>query len=97
MAGNRDDPNADAERELLLTEIITDDLKFRVRERLSEDRIEYFAEILDELPPVEVFDVRGKLYLVDGFHRHAAARRPAVRAFELPFEEGRAKTRSNGL
>ena len=75
MARNRDDPNTDAEREPLLNEIITDDLEFRLRERLSEDRIEHFAEILDELPPVEVFDVRGKLYLVDGFHRHAAARK----------------------
>ncbi len=44
--------------------------------------------ILDELPPVEVFDVKGKLYLVDGFHRHAAARKARRSTLRALVREG---------
>jgi hypothetical protein len=88
MPTKRDDPSADAERELLLDGIITDDPEFRVRERLNEDRIEHFAVILDELPPVEVFDVKGELFLVDGFHRHAAARKARRSTLRALVREG---------
>lgn len=45
---------------------------FQVRERLHGPTIERYAEILDRLPPVDLFEIDGKLLLVDGFHRVAA-------------------------
>jgi ParB-like chromosome segregation protein Spo0J len=42
---------------------------------LDAARVEQYAEILDALPPVVVFDTGEGLLLVDGYHRVAAARR----------------------
>ncbi|WP_271222563.1 ParB N-terminal domain-containing protein [Streptosporangium carneum] len=41
---------------------------------LDVRRVEHYAEIFDELPPVVVFQMEERLLLVDGYHRVAAAR-----------------------
>jgi len=46
-----------------------------IRQRLDEETIERYMEILDELPPVVVYQTDGELLLADGFHREAAAQR----------------------
>lgn len=42
---------------------------------LDAARVERYAEVLDALPPVIIFDTREGLLLADGYHRVAAARR----------------------
>jgi hypothetical protein len=37
-------------------------------------RVERYAQMLDALPPIVVFDTQEGLLLVDGYHRLAAAR-----------------------
>jgi hypothetical protein len=44
-------------------------------QHLDPDRVERYAGMLDDLPPVTVFRLPGGLLLVDGYHRLAAARR----------------------
>jgi ParB-like chromosome segregation protein Spo0J len=50
---------------------------------LDEAKVARFAQILDQLPPVVVFELGDGFLLVDGYHRVEAARRlgrPFVRA-----------------
>jgi hypothetical protein len=51
--------------------------ELQVRIERDEDTIREYAEIMaddpDRFPPVDVFEVEGKLYLVDGWHRLNAA------------------------
>ncbi len=42
---------------------------------LDEDKVARYAQILDQLPPVAVFELGDGLLLVDGYHRVEAARR----------------------
>lgn len=42
---------------------------------LDEDKISRYAQILDQMPPVVVFEIGDGLLLVDGYHRVEAARR----------------------
>jgi hypothetical protein len=44
----------------------------QMRAEISRDVIEDYAEIIDELPPVTVFDDGKQLFLADGFHRYKA-------------------------
>ena len=74
MARQEDNGDAAVERVLDLDKIVVDDSELRVREREHEDRVAHFVEIFDQLPLIEVFDVRGTLYLVDGSHRYHAAK-----------------------
>jgi len=57
---------------LPLKDIIRDP-NLQIRESLDKDRVDYFAtEVLHNLPPVIVYQVDGRYYLSDGFHRYAA-------------------------
>jgi ParB/Sulfiredoxin domain len=42
---------------------------------LDEEKISRYAQVLDQLPPVVVFELDDGLLLVDGYHRVEAARR----------------------
>jgi ParB-like chromosome segregation protein Spo0J len=61
-------------RKVLLTEIIIDP-EVQIRDSLNQDKVEEYAQVIDQLPPVALFaDAGGRLYLGDGFHRVEAAR-----------------------
>lgn len=49
--------------------------RFRVRDRLDEATVQQYEQVLDQLPPVLVYQIGQQQYLVDGFHRCEAARR----------------------
>ncbi len=57
-------------------------------------RVERYAELLDALPPVVVFDTPEGLLLADGYHRVAAARRRGLETVEA---EVRLGTRHDAL
>lgn len=42
---------------------------------LDESKLSRFAQILDQMPPVVVFELGDGFLLVDGYHRVEAARR----------------------
>jgi hypothetical protein len=69
----------EVEIELLLEESPADP-----RRHLDQDRVRRYAELLDQLPPVVVFELADHtLLLADGYHRVAAAQlagRTAVQA-----------------
>ena len=46
---------------------------------LNAAKVERYAEMLDALPPVVVFDTEEGLLLADGYHRVEAARRRGLR------------------
>lgn len=55
---------------------IIQDPRLQVRTRMSPDTVADYAERMhegDTFPPVELFDVDGQLFLVNGFHRLRAA------------------------
>jgi ParB-like chromosome segregation protein Spo0J len=52
---------------------LADDIN--IRSELRQDAVERYTEILDEMPPVQIWKPNGKMLLVDGWHRIAAARR----------------------
>ena len=58
-------------RTLTLTDVLLDE-SLQVRQRLDDDTVERYREVLDDLPPVLVYDITGKLFLTDGFHRFHA-------------------------
>ncbi|RUL88576.1 ParB/RepB/Spo0J family partition protein [Tautonia sociabilis] len=58
-------------RELPVDEIVLDP-NLNLRDRLDPEAVERYAESVEDLPPVTVFDVDGQWLLADGFHRHAA-------------------------
>ena len=55
---------------------------------LDAARVERYAEMLDALPPVVVFDTGEGLLLVDGYHRVAAARRRGLETVEAEIRLG---------
>ena len=61
---------------------------------LDAVRVERYAEMLNALPPVVVFDTREGLLLADGYHRVAAARRRGLETVEA---EVRCGTRHDAL
>lgn len=65
-----------------LEDIVVDDPRFQVRETLDEATVEHYRTILDQLPPIRVARIDGRLVLIDGRHRVEAALREGRR--ELP-------------
>ena len=55
---------------------------------LDAARVKRYAEILDALPPVVVFDTGEGLLLVDGCHRVAAARCRDLETIEAEVRQG---------
>jgi len=51
-------------------------------------RVERYAQTLNTLPPVVVFDTGEELLLVDGYHRVAAARRRGLETIEAEVRHG---------
>lgn len=59
-----------------------------MREKLDKNLVEQYKEIFDFLPPVMVFETPRGLLLVDGFHRHAAARQLNRKMMEVVVAKG---------
>lgn len=57
---------------LPLDKIVFDE-NLQIRVKLSEERIEEFSQIFDQLPPVKVVREEDVCYLADGFHRYKTA------------------------
>ena len=55
---------------------------------LNAARVERYAEMLDALPPVVVFDTEEGLLLADGYHRVEAARRRGVATVKAEMRRG---------
>ena len=55
---------------------------------LDPARVQRYAEMLDALPPVVVFDTKEGLLLADGYHRLAAARRRGQETVEAEVRLG---------
>ena len=55
---------------------------------LDNARVEHYAEMLNALPPVVVFDTAEGLLLADGYHRLAAARRRGLETIEAEVRHG---------
>lgn len=55
---------------------------------LDTARVERYAEMLDALPPVVVFDTEEGMLLADGYHRVAAARRRGRETVEAEMRRG---------
>jgi hypothetical protein len=64
----------DAMTQLRITNLLTN-VQIDPEAHLDAARVERYAEMLDALPPVVVFDTEEGLLLADGYHRVAAARR----------------------
>nr|WP_225769334.1 ParB N-terminal domain-containing protein [Inquilinus sp. Marseille-Q2685] len=74
-------------RKIALTDIIRDAAGMQVRDDIDRELVESYARSMargEEFPPVEVFEVEGKLFLVDGFHRCEAAELVAENAGQAP-------------
>jgi ParB/Sulfiredoxin domain len=55
---------------------------------LDEGKLARYAQILDQLPPVVVFELPDGLLLVDGYHRLEAARRLGRRIVRAEVRQG---------
>lgn len=59
-------------RDIFLDEVVIDE-RLNLRDRLDQEAIERYEEVLRRLPPLTLFSIDDQLTLVDGFHRFAAA------------------------
>ena len=59
-----------------------------IRERLDEDTIARYQEVLDELPPIVVFDTPEGMLVADGMHRWAANERAGRTNVEADVRKG---------
>ena len=64
---------------------------------LDAAQVKRYAEMLDALPPLVVFDTGEALLLADGYHRLAAARRCGLEMVKLRCAMARSKMRCNTL
>jgi hypothetical protein len=56
--------------------------------QLEEEKVGRYMQILDQLPPVVVFNLGDGLLLVDGYHRVEAARRLGRRVVQAEVRQG---------
>jgi hypothetical protein len=59
-------------RNVPLNDLVIDQNLY-LRDRIDDFTVERYADSWERLPPITVFEIDGRLYLADGFHRHAAA------------------------
>jgi len=67
---------ADTVRTLAISEIIRDGDTLQVREEVDPKTVEQYARTMRagvQFPPIKVYKVEGRYFLVDGFHRVEAA------------------------
>jgi hypothetical protein len=57
---------------------------------LDPDRVRYYAELPDDLPPVVAFRTKRGLILADGYHRVAAAQARGSDTIETEIRDGSA-------
>ena len=58
------------------------------RELIDETTVIDYAQILDTLPPIDLFEVDGALLVADGLHRLAAAKRNGLEAISANVVQG---------
>ena len=61
-----------AEAVLISRKEVTIDPAFQMREKMDHSVIDDYADHIEDLPPVHVFEVGNRLILTDGFHRFFA-------------------------
>jgi ParB-like chromosome segregation protein Spo0J len=59
-----------------------------IRDQLDEETIQWYMSIIDDLPPVVVYNWNGTHLLADGFHRYAAADRLGRRELKAEIRRG---------
>ena len=64
------------------------DPAIQIRDGNDEETILQYMEVLDQLPPIDVFETLGGLYVADGFHRLAAAIRSGRRTIPANIHQG---------
>jgi len=57
--------------------LILDD-RYQLRERLSDAAVADYCWDIEQMPPIDVFDIDGHIFVVDGFHRVVAAQAMGV-------------------
>lgn len=66
--------------------VFADDIN--IRQELRQDAVDRYAEILDDLPPIQIWQPNGKMLLVDGWHRIAAAKKIGRSEIEAEVHKG---------
>lgn len=77
-------------RTLMISSLVLDD-RLQMRERLNPEVVATYADVLrdgGELPPVEVWLIAGKNYLVEGYHRVEAHKNVGRAQIEAELHEG---------
>jgi ParB-like chromosome segregation protein Spo0J len=74
-------------RELPLDDVVLDP-NLNLRDRLDEFTVERYAESWERLPPITVYEVKGRWLVADGFHRHAAAVRLGLETINAEVRKG---------
>jgi uncharacterized ParB-like nuclease family protein len=67
---------------------IRTDLGTQMRIKTDDDTVKEYIEVLDDLPPITVFEVDGEYVLVDGFHRYAAYKQAGRDTIECEIIQG---------
>ena len=73
--------------QLRITDLLTN-TQVDPEAHLDAARVVRYAQILDSLPPIVVFDTVEGLLLADGYHRVAAARRRGLETIEAEVRRG---------
>ena len=73
--------------QLRITDLLTN-TQIDPEAHLDAARVVRYAQMLDSLPPVVVFDTAEGMLLADGYHRVAAARRRGLETIEAEVRRG---------